>query len=185
MLIVRRIKPETLHLVHPLNGTFLADEDVLLRISRLGLQMSFAPALKSEWREFSPPYADPACLMQNPSCAFYGAFADDEYIGCAAVTVSPQGWADVIELRVDAAHRRQGAGRMLLDKCTSFARKNGLHGVRIICTDTNPAMCRFCASTGFELCGYDQMAVSRTPEERMKPRNRRASLLYFYRLEKG
>ena len=185
MLIVRRIKPETLHLVQSLADTQLVTEEAVLRIGRMGLQLSYGVLLKPEWRVFPPvSYAAPAFLVKDDSSAFYAAFDDDKYIGCAAVTITPNGWADVLDIRVDAAYRRQGAGRMLLDKCASFAQKRDLYGLRVSCTDTNPGMCQFLEHEGFTLHGFDQMVLSQSPDERIKPKSRRASLLYFYRLNK-
>ncbi len=187
MLIVRRIKPETLHQVKELGDSQLVDEEALLRIGRMGLQLSYVPLPKPEWRCYPPvSYADPAFLVEDGASAFYAAFEGEKYIGCAAVTTNPHGWADVLDIRVDASFRRQGAGRMLLDKCASFAQKRELHGLRVACTDGNPGMCQFLEHEGFALQGFDQMALTQSPEERVKPRSRRASLLYFYRLnQKG
>ena len=187
MLIVRRIKPETLHLVKELTDAQLVTEEAVLRIGRTGLQLGYGTLPKPEWRAFPPvSYADPAFLVTDESSAFYGAFEGEKYIGCAAVTTNPNGWADLLDLRVDAAFRRQGAGRMLLDKCASFALKQKLYGLRAACTDGNPGMCQFLEHEGFALHGFDQMVLSQSPEERAKPRSRRSSLLYFYRLnQKG
>ncbi len=187
MLIVRRIKPDTLHLVKELADTQLVTEEALLRIGRMGLQLSYAPLPKPEWRSYPPvSYADPAFLVEDAASAFYAAFEGEKYIGCAAVTTNPNGWADVLDIRVDAAFRRQGAGRMLLDKCASFAAKRELYGLRVACTDGNPGMCQFLEHEGFALHGFDQMVLSQAPEEKLKPRSRRTSLLYFYRLnQKG
>lgn len=184
MLIIRRIKPDTLHQITPLSDTQLVHEEALLRIGRMGLQLGYSPLPKPEWRSFEPvSYADPAFLVHDEASACYGAFEGEKYIGCAAVTANPNGWADILDLRVDAAHRRQGAGRLLLDKCASFAKKHDLYGLRAAVTDTNPVMCQFLEHEGFTLGGFDQMVLSQSPEERLKPRSRRTSLLYFYRLK--
>ena len=187
MLIVRRIKAETLHQVEPLTDNQLVTEEAVLRIGRMGLQLGYNPLPKPEWHSYPPvEYADPAFLVQDEGSAFYGAFEGEQYIGCAAVTINPNGWADILDLRVDAAHRRQGAGSMLLDKCASFAAKRELYGLRVACTDGNPAMCQFLEHEGFVLHGFDSMVLTQTPDERLKPRSRRSSLLYFYRLnQKG
>lgn len=187
MLIVRRIKAENLHQLETLTDNQLVTEEAVLRIGRMGLQLSCMPLPKPEWRSFpAVEYADPHFLVQDEDSAVYGAFEGEKYIGCAAVTINPHGWADVIDLRVDAAFRRQGAGRMLMDKCAAFALKRGLCGLRVACTDQNPGMCQFLEHEGFSLCGFDQMALSQSPVERLKPRSRRSSLLFFYRLnQKG
>ena len=43
MLIVRRIKAETLHQVEPLADNQLVTEEAVLRIGRMGLQLGYAP----------------------------------------------------------------------------------------------------------------------------------------------
>ena len=185
MLIVRRIKQDTLHQVKELADSQLVTEEAVLRIGRMGLQLGYGALPKPEWRSFPPvSYADPAFLVGDEGSAFYGAFEGETYIGCAGVTINPHGWADVLDIRVDAAHRRQGAGRMLLDKCAAFAQKRELHGLRVACTDMNPSMCHFLEHEGFTLHGFDQMMLTQSPDERIKPRSRRASLLYFYLLNK-
>lgn len=187
MMIARRIKADGLQQLSPLTDTQLVTEEAVLRIGSFGLEMGFMPLPRPEWRSFLPAdYADPAYLVTDEASAVYGVFDAEKHIGIAAVTTTPSGWADVIDLRVDAAFRRQGAGRMLLDKCDSFARKRELHGVRVACTDDNPVMCRFLLHEGFTLCGYDAMVLTRSPQQRLKPKSKRVSLLFFYRLtQKG
>lgn len=187
MLIVRRIKQDGLHLIKALTDTQLVTEEAILRIGSFGLELNFMPLPKPEWRSFPPAdYADPAFLVTDEASAFYGAFEGESYIGCAAVTTTPNGWADVIDLQVDASFRRQGAGHMLLEKCASFAQRHQLYGIRVACTDHNPVMCQFLLHEGFTLCGYDAMVLTRSPNERLKPKSKRPTLLLFYRLiQKG
>lgn len=187
MLIVRRIRSDQLDKITPLTDKQLVSEEAHLTISRQGFQLGYTPLPRTEWRSFPPvDYADPLIITQDEGSAFYGAFDGERYIGCAAVTTLPNGWADVIDLRVDPASRRQGAGRMLLDKCEAFAAKRGLPGLRIACPDANSELCQFCEHMGFRLQGLDRMALSMSPEERIKPVSRRACLLFFYRtLQKG
>ena len=109
MLIVRRIKPETLHQVAALADTQLVTEEAVLRIGRQGLQLSYGPLPKPEWRSFPPvEYADPAYLVGDEGSAFYGAFEGDKYLGCAAVTVNPNGWADLPWNRISDSHHAGG-----------------------------------------------------------------------------
>ncbi len=182
MLIVRRLHADELHLIRPITDRTLVTEEAHVIISRLGFQLDYMPLLKPEWRSFPPvDYADPLIITQDEGSAFYAAFDGETYIGGAAVTTLPTGWADVIDLRVEPSFRLQGAGRMLLERCEHFARKRDLHGLRIASTDKNPALCQFCEHTGFSLSGLDRMALSRSPEERLKPVSRRTCLLFFYR----
>jgi len=187
MLTIRRLGPEEIGLIRPFSDRALVGEEVHLKISRLGFQLDYLPLPKAEWRTFLPvPYADPLIITQDEGSAFFAAFRANACIGCAAVTTDPNGWADVIDIRVDPHHRRQGVGSALLAQCGFFAEARNLHGLRIACTDTNPALCHFCEHMGFILSGLDRMALAHSPEERVKPLMRRACELYFYLpIEKG
>ena len=139
MLIVRRIKPETVNQVTVLSASQLVTEEAVLRIGSFGLQLSYMPLPKPEWRRFpAVDFASPGYLVNDDQSAYYDAFEDEKYIGGAAVTIHPQGWAEVLDIRVDAAFRRRGAGRLLVEKCASFAERRELHGLRAACTDLNP-----------------------------------------------
>lgn len=182
MLTIRKLLVEDTSLIRPIADRTLVSEEARVVINRFGFQLDYVPLPKAEWRSFpAVDYAEPDIITQDTGSAFFAAFMGERYIGCAVVTMLPSGWADVIDLRVDAQHRRQGVGRMLLDKCDHFALSHSLHGLRIACTDTNPELCQFCEHTGFTLAGLDRMARSRTPEERVKPVAHRTSLLFFYR----
>lgn len=187
MIVVRRIRPEQLDTLHLLQDAGLVSEEAVLTVSRSGLQLTYRPLPQAAWRAFPPvDYADPYIIVQDPGSAFYGAWAGDEYIGCAAVTTGPNGWAELLDLRVEPAFRRQGAGRMLLEACDRFAEKRGLPGLKLTVTDANAGLCQFLEHMQFELGGFDRLALSMTPEERTKPISRRAGLLFFYRkIKKG
>ncbi len=187
MLTIRQLTPDQLGLIRPFSDRALVGEEAFLKISRLGFQLDYLPLPKAEWRTFLPGAdADPLVVTQDEGSAFFAAFEGETYIGCAAVTTQPHGWADVIDLRVDPMYRRKGVGSALLGQCGYFAEARNLSGLRIACTDTNPALCRFCEQMGFTLSGLDRMALARTPEEREKPLLRRACLLFFYLpIEKG
>ncbi len=187
MLTIRRLTPDDLGLIRPFSDRALVGEAVHLKISRLGFQLDYLPMSKAEWRTFLPvEFADPAILTQDEASAFFAAFVDGKYIGCAAVTSHPSGWAEVLDVRVDPSWRRKGVGTALLAKCGFFAEERGLHGLRIAATDMNPALCHLLEQLGFILSGLDRMALTRAPEERVKPLLMRACVLFFYLpIEKG
>ena len=183
MIVVRKIRSDTLYQLSPLDDAELVAEEPVLRISTFGLELRYTPLPKPEWRQFTrPKHVNPVALVGSESSAVYAAFDGDRCIGSAAVTVMPYGWAEILDIRVDGACRRQGVGRMLLDKCNAFAQRNTLHGLRVIFTDQNPGVCHFLTREGFSLCGFDTMACSQMEEHRLKPKSRRPSMLTFYRL---
>ena len=74
----------------------------------------------------------------------------------------------------------------LIAACERFAERQGMHGLRVTASESNPVLCQFLQHNGFELQGLNRRALIHTPEEREKPLMRRACALYFYReTEKG
>ena len=116
-----------------------------------------------------------------PGTVCFGTFLDDTLIGVAAVRSVSGGWSEILDIRVDAASRRIGAGKAMLGACQSWAEKKGTCGLKLITTDQNPGMCQFCEHVGFKLQGMDRMALAMTEGERHKPLSQRACELIFYK----
>ncbi|MBE5804181.1 MAG: GNAT family N-acetyltransferase [Clostridiales bacterium] len=182
MLIVRRLTAELLERIRPISDASLCGEDVMLRIGRTGFVLGYVPLPRAEWRSFPMPVGlQPSQLLGDPSAAMFLAFDDEVFVGQAIVyTTSETRWTDVLDIRVDAAHRRKGVARALLSAIESFSRKQGMNGLRIALTDDNTVACQFCEHCGFTLQGLDRMALAYTEAERDKPLARRACELYFY-----
>lgn len=188
MLTIKRLTAEDVPLLKPISSASLAGEDVLLRIGRGGFALGYVPLPRAEWRDFpTGEHAAPHEVLADDRGALFGAFEDKQLIGLCSLRMSAYTrWAEITDLRVDAAHRRQGVGRNLLDFCERLAVKRGMHGLRIACTDTNPTLCQFCEHCGFTLAGVDTRALAYTDAERDKPLSRRAALLTFYKpIQKG
>ena len=158
----------------------LVGEDVLVRISRMGFSVSYLPRQSALWRTF-PPTERASVLIQAPGTVCFGAFLDEKLIGVTALRLAPGHWAEVLDIRVDAAYRRMGAGKAMLGACQSWAEKNQACGLKLITTDLNPGMCQFCEHADFRLMGMDRMALAMTEEERGKPLAQRACELMFYK----
>ena len=188
MMTIKRLTIDDLSQWRPISSASLVGEDVLLRVGRGGFALGYVPLPRAEWRDFPTDVsADPRVALSDNQCAFFGAYEDDSLIGSASVRVHPSiRWAEMTDLRVEAAHRRQGVARNLLDFCERFAIKRGMHGLRLSCPDTNPILCQFCEHCGFTLAGVDSKALAYTDSERDKPLSRRAALLTFYKtIQKG
>lgn len=187
MLSIRRLTADDLPLIRPIADASLAGEEAMLRITRTGFALQYMPLPRAEWRKFLPDeLADPLIVVNDDRSALFAAFEDDAFIGLASVRINPTNWADLLDIRVDASHRRKSVARNLLDACERFADTHGMHGLRIASSDANPALCQFCEHCGFTLCGVDTRALAYTESERLKPLARRASLLFFYRpIQKG
>ena len=188
MLTIKLLTTDDLPRWRAISSAGLVGEDVLLRVGRGGFALGYVPLQRAEWRDFpAGESADPQTVLTDSRCALFGAFEDEALIGSAAMRVnSATRWAEIIDLRVEAAYRRQGVARNLLDFCERLALKRGMHGIRLACADTNPILCQFCEHCGFTLAGVDSKALAYTDSERDKPLSRRAALLTFYKpIQKG
>ncbi len=181
MLVIEQIQPGRADPA-ALDARVLCGDAVSVRISRSGFSLSYAPTGSSHWRSFGvSPRAQDALKGFIPSASIIGAFRDEVPVGIAVMADSRTGWAEVLDLRVDAASRQEGIGRALVEACQRRADQDGMAGLRIVVSDANPVMCQFCEHCGFRLEGIDRLAFAMTPEERVKPLMRRASALIFYR----
>lgn len=180
---VHRITSESLERIGSLRDRVLIGEEILMRVGRSSFTLSYLPLPKAEWRSFAPiPDAAPEKLVSLENSAVFAAFQGEQFIGIACIRLMSGGWAELMDIRVDAAYRRTGAGRMLLDACIRYAQSRGAMGIRVEVSESNPVLCQFCEHTGFRLHGIDRMALIYTENERNKPMARRASALYFYLL---
>lgn len=184
MLIIRRITDmDQLH--GHLVDRILVSDDVMLRVNRTGFALSYLPCADSGWRSY-PPAEDalPQQVLAAKDAAFYAAYADDLLIGVAAVCTAPTGWGRLMDVRVDAGHRREGVGAQLLEACQQYAAAHGMAGLCAQVSDANPVMCQFLERLGYVLGGVDRLALTLSPEERVKPQLRRACQLTFYKNNK-
>ena len=187
MLSVRRLTEETLDSVKLLADAVLIGEETMLRIGRYGFELSYLPRPSAEWRSFPAPEEYSAKeLIKQQNAAVFAAYVDERVVGLASVICLSSGWAELCDIRVDAAHRRQGVATALIAACERFVIRQGMHGLRVTASESNPVLCQFLQHNGFALQGLDRRALIHTPAECDKPLMRRACALYFYReTEKG
>ncbi len=177
MLYIKRLEQSELV---PLFGSekSLVSEQVLVRVSRLGFSLAYQQKGKAEWEAFPP---EEGLYSDRQGMAYFGAISDGQIIGLSCVSIGSNGWTDLLDIRVDAAYRRIGAGKAMLDACEAWGADRGLVGLRTITSDRNPAACQFLEHCGFLLGGIDRISMSMLPDERDKPLANRSCLLVFYR----
>ena len=62
------------------------------------------------------------------------------------------------DLRVRDGYRRQGAGQMLFDSCTAWAKNEGYLQMKIECQNNNVPACRFYHKQGAVLSAVNEYA---------------------------
>lgn len=161
-----------------LDDRSLVGEQAFLQVTGSGFSLRYLPTERADWQRFAgqTPAAD------RPSICLL-AEQDGAPVGFACVQVR-SGWGELLDLRVDVAHRRQGIASLLLESCMHFVREQQLYGLCTETTDRNPTCCRLLQHLGFTLGGIDPMFLYPNPNERHKPLRQRACLLRFYWIDK-
>ncbi|MBR8342484.1 GNAT family N-acetyltransferase [Burkholderia ambifaria] len=88
--------------------------------------------------------------------ALFRATAGGRLAGFVAITESWNGMAEIAELAVDRACRRQGIGQYLLAAAEAWARSRGFGFMRLETQANNVAACCTYARAGFVVGGHDR-----------------------------
>lgn len=89
--------------------------------------------------------------------AVFMAYLQGKAVGHVVVSTNWNGLAHIDELAVDAAARRCGVARALLDVACFWSRKKQLPGVMLETQNNNLGACRLYQDYGFVLGGIDRM----------------------------
>lgn len=127
---------------------------------------------------FSTPGTD--CFPDEPydpaedDAIFFGAYEADTCVGLAVLRRDMFRYLLLDDLKVCAAARGKGVGRLLIEACMAEARRLGLHGVRVVAQDNNASACLFYLACGFSIGGFDNRNYGGTVQAGKAD-------LYFYR----
>ncbi len=85
------------------------------------------------------------------------AWLDEQPVGHIVLSKNWNGFAHIDELAVDAAARRNGIARKLLDVAQFWSRKHSLPGIMLETQNNNLAACKLYESYGFVVGGVDYL----------------------------
>jgi streptothricin acetyltransferase len=110
-----------------------------------------------------PPYTkqyraeefDSNYYLEDPDRAVFFAYLDEELAGEIRLRKNWNDYAYIDSIVVDPKYRNQGVGRALIKQAIEWAKTNGFPGLMLETQDNNVPACRFYASCGFELRGFD------------------------------
>ncbi len=77
------------------------------------------------------------------------------------------------DLKVNAAYRRQGVGKRLIEKAAELAKARGYRGIYTVGQDNNLAACGFYLKSGFVIGGLDTLVYRGSRQENKRD-------IYFY-----
>lgn len=86
---------------------------------------------------------------------FIGAYDKDACVGLAILERGFYKYLYLSDLKVSAAYRKLGIGKMLIEKCMELAREQKTQGVSLTVQDNNLDACLFYLKTGFRIGGLD------------------------------
>jgi ribosomal protein S18 acetylase RimI-like enzyme len=119
-------------------------------------------------KQYGPEDVDPSTYIANPDRIVFFAYVDGELAGQIRIMKYWNGYAYIDDVAVDATHRRQGVGRLLIQRAIEWARDKGFPGMMLETQNNNVAACRLYESCGFELGGFDVFlykGLNRTTDE--------------------
>lgn len=96
---------------------------------------------------------------------FVGAYADNVCIGLAIYQNSWNKYLYLYDLKVNAAYRHSGVGKMLINEGKAIALENGYNGIYTQGQDNNLIACLFYIKAGFHIGGLDTDIYKGTMQE--------------------
>lgn len=96
---------------------------------------------------------------------FLGAYDGEKCVGLIVLQKAFFRYLYVLDLKVSAAYRRQGIGRMLIEKAKETAAVLGYRGLYLLGQDNNLSACLFYLRTGFRIGGLDTEVYNGTSQE--------------------
>lgn len=181
MFTVLPAQPGRVGCLHQVDARFLAGDLVQVRVTRKGFLPEYVPLPIAEWRQWPPPEGiTQEAVEANPHWAFYLALQQERCLGQLIAAPGAYGLCTLLDLRVDAAARRQGIATELLRACEDWARTKQLKGILAEASDQNPVACQFLESFGFVLGGVDKLRHHMDPAQANRPAALRESVLLFY-----
>ena len=94
-----------------------------------------------------------------------GAYEDGACVGMVVLKQSFFKYMYIYDLKVCAPYRKQGIGRMLIERAKQEAREQDYRGLYLQAQDNNLIACLFYLNTGFEIGGFDNHVYNGTSQE--------------------
>ncbi|WP_214749067.1 GNAT family N-acetyltransferase [Exiguobacterium sp. s189] len=102
--------------------------------------------------------------MERDNCVVYLAMDNDQCVGQIRLVKDWNQFAYIENIAVKMTYRKQGIGRMLLEKAERWAKEKELIGLSLEAQNDNLIACRFYRKEGFQLGGVDTMKQHANPQ---------------------
>lgn len=95
----------------------------------------------------------------------FGAYIGGQCVGIAIYQQAFYRYLYLYDLKVNAAVRRSGAGKALIQAGLDAARELGLRGIYTYAQDNNLNACQFYLGCGFQIGGFDNRVYEGTSQQ--------------------
>lgn len=137
------------------NGAFTVNSKLILRAENEVLSYTVVP-VEPYTKEYPHSEIDLDTYLTEEDKGIYIVYCDGQVAGQLMLSHNWNGFAYIDEIIVDAAFRRSGVGRALMQRAIEWAKSKALPGIMLETQDINVAACRFYQRCGFELGGFDR-----------------------------
>lgn len=96
---------------------------------------------------------------------FLGAYDGEHCVGLAVLQQAMFRYLYLLDLKVSRAYRRQGVGRLLMDRAMEVAQDQGYRGLYTQGQDNNLSACLFYVNSGFRIGGLDTEVYTGTSQQ--------------------
>lgn len=96
---------------------------------------------------------------------FVGAYDGEICIGLAILRHNWNKYIYLYDLKVNVAYRKQGVGKLLIEKSKEIAHEQGYRGIYTQGQDNNLGACLFYLNNGFYIRGIDTWVYTGTKQE--------------------
>ena len=154
-ITVREIDMQTLPLVNRSDNSFIVKSQLVINAVNGKISYSVVD-VPPYMKHFHPDEIDYTTYISNPEKDVFFAFAGNDLAGQIRVLKWWNAYAYIGSIVVDRKYRRQGVGRVLIEKVVDWAKTNGCPGLMLETQNNNVPACRLYESCGFVLGGFDE-----------------------------
>ncbi len=153
-ITIREMDKDTLQDANKCDGTFTVDSRLVLHAENGVLRYSVVGVVPYQKRYIFEE-KDYSTYLSNPDRVVCFAYAAGLLAGQIVISKHWNAFAWINDFVVDAACRRHGVGRALMQRAVRWAKEKNLPGIMLETQDVNVAACKFYENLGFTLRGFD------------------------------
>jgi streptothricin acetyltransferase len=154
-LTITEINQFNLKDANQFDGTFTVEAKLVLSAEDGRLHYTVISASPYQ-KQYPLDEIDYATYIGNPDKTVFFAYADDQIAGQIRLCQYWNRYAYIEDIVVDRNFRRQGIGKMLIQRAKQWASAKQLAGIMLETQNNNIAACRLYTRCGFELAGFDR-----------------------------